>query len=229
MDIGNTDAVSFSANSTGSIFVNITTGSWVVDSLYRALGTPITSTPPPTTTITVNFYGTGSSSPLIALTCASTSSYSVQIFGDPGNASPTFCGSDELLAIDITNILESGQSIPVGSTFYLSSGGQVRTWIRPFDSNLAYWHLDSCEACPATTTTTTTTTAAPLYYTLNPCTGEDPLYDTTITPILADQRYTDPSSGGRFWTWDNGAGTSSPQQTVRASMQIVSGQSSCPP
>jgi hypothetical protein len=80
----------------------------------------------------------------------------------------------------------------------------------------------------APTTTTTTTTEGPLYYTLNSCDPGDPLYDTTITPLLANQRYTDPSSGGRFWTWDNAAGTSSPQQTVRASMQIVSGQSGCP-
>ena len=79
-----------------------------------------------------------------------------------------------------------------------------------------------------TTTTTTTTTAAPLYYTLNSCDPGDPLYDTTITPLLANQRYTDPSSGGRFWTWDNAEGTSSPQQTVRVSMQIVLGQSGCP-
>ena len=77
-------------------------------------------------------------------------------------------------------------------------------------------------------TTTTTTTAAPLYYTLNSCDPGDPLYDTTITPLLANQRYTDPSSGGRFWTWDNAEGTSSPQQTVRVSMQIVLGQSGCP-
>jgi energy-coupling factor transporter ATP-binding protein EcfA2 len=254
MDIGNTDAVHFSADSTGSIFVNITSGSWVVDSLYRALGTSITSIPSPTTTITVKFYSVGTDPSLVGLTCASPTPHSVQIFGDPGNASPTFCGSDELLAIDITNILESGQSIPVGSIFYLSSGGQVRTWIRPFDSNLAYWYLDSCTSCPSTPTPTPTPTSTPtpsptptisltptvtpsptptpsslLYYTLNPCTGGDPLYDTTITPLLADQRYTDPSSGGRFWTWDNAAGTSSPQQTVRASMQIVSGQSSCPP
>ena len=91
-------------------------------------------------------------------------------------------------------------------------------------------------AAPTTTTTTTTeaptttttTTAAPLYYTLNSCDPGDPLYDTTITPLLANQRYTDPSSGGRFWTWDNAAGTSSPQQTVRVSMQIVLGQSGCP-
>ena len=66
-----------------------------------------------------------------------------------------------------------------------------------------------------------------LYYTLNPCTGGDPLYDTTITPISTNQRYVDPISGN-FWVWDNAAGTSSPQQTVNGSLQIVSGQSGCP-
>jgi hypothetical protein len=166
MDIGNTDAVHFSADSTGSIFINVTTGSWEVDSLYRALGKSITSTPSPTTSITVNFYSTGTDPSLVALTCASTSSYSVQIFGDPGNDSPTFCGPDEILAIDITNILAGGHSIPIGSTFYLASGGQVRTWIRQFDNNLAYWYLDSCQACPATTTTTTTTTVGPCSLTI---------------------------------------------------------------
>ena len=46
MDIGNTDAVHFIADATGSIFVTVTSGTWVVDSLYRALGTAIQ--PPPT-------------------------------------------------------------------------------------------------------------------------------------------------------------------------------------
>lgn len=78
----------------------------------------------------------------------------------------------------------------------------------------------------AAPTTTTTTTAAPLYYTLNSCNPGDPLYDTTITPLLTNQRYVDPISGN-FWTWDNAAGTSSPQQTVNSSLQIVSGQSGC--
>lgn len=65
-----------------------------------------------------------------------------------------------------------------------------------------------------------------LYYTLNGCTGQ-PTYDTTITPILSSQRYVDPVSG-TFWSWDNNAGTSSPQQTVNGSLQIVSGESGCP-
>ena len=88
-------------------------------------------------------------------------------------------------------------------------------------------------AAPTTTTTTaaptttTTTTEGPLYYTLNSCDPGDPLYDTTITPILTNQRYVDPISGN-FWVWDNAAGTSSPQQTVNGSLQIVSGQSGCP-
>ena len=65
-----------------------------------------------------------------------------------------------------------------------------------------------------------------LYYTLNGCTGGQPNYDTTVTPILSSQRYTDGS--GNFWTWDNASGTSSPQQTVNNSLVIVSGQSGCP-
>jgi hypothetical protein len=76
------------------------------------------------------------------------------------------------------------------------------------------------------TRTSTPTPSSVLYYTLNGCTGQ-PLYDTTITPVLASQRYVDPGDG-TFWTWDNNAGTSFPQQTVNASLQIVSGQSGCP-
>ena len=66
-----------------------------------------------------------------------------------------------------------------------------------------------------------------LYYTLNGCTGGQPNYDTTVTPILTSQRYIEPSSG-LFWTWDNASGTSSPQQTVNGAIVIVSGQSGCP-
>jgi hypothetical protein len=65
-----------------------------------------------------------------------------------------------------------------------------------------------------------------LYYTLNGCTGGLSNFDTTIAPILTNQRYTDGS--GNFWTWDNAAGTSSPQQTVNGAIVIVSGQSGCP-
>ena len=65
-----------------------------------------------------------------------------------------------------------------------------------------------------------------LYYTLNGCTGQ-PLFDTTITPLLANQRYTDSVSGG-FWVWDNAAGTSLPQQTVSGTIVRVTGQSGCP-
>jgi hypothetical protein len=123
-------------------------------------GYPITGTTTTTTTTTLaptliitNFFATGSDPSLAALTCASTSSYTIQLFGDPGNDSPVFCGSDEILSVDITNLLNDGQSIPVGSTFYLSSEGQVRTWVRPFESNIAFRTLDSCSACPTTTTT----------------------------------------------------------------------------
>ena len=71
------------------------------------------------------------------------------------------------------------------------------------------------------------TCSGTLYYTLNGCTGGQPNYDTTITPILTNQRYFDPVTSG-YWTWDNAAGTSSPQQTVNGAIVIVSGQSGCP-
>jgi hypothetical protein len=71
------------------------------------------------------------------------------------------------------------------------------------------------------------TCSGTLYYTLNGCTGGQPTYDTTITPILTNQRYFDPVTSG-YWTWDNAAGTSSPQQTVNGAIVIVSGQSGCP-
>jgi hypothetical protein len=71
------------------------------------------------------------------------------------------------------------------------------------------------------------TCSGTLYYTLNGCTGGQPNFDTTITPILTNQRYFDPVTSG-YWTWDNAAGTSSPQQTVNGAIVIVSGQSGCP-
>lgn len=71
------------------------------------------------------------------------------------------------------------------------------------------------------------TCSGTLYYTLNGCTGGQPLYDTTVTPILTNQRYFDPVTSG-YWTWDNAAGTSSPQQTVNGTIIIQSGQSGCP-
>jgi len=70
------------------------------------------------------------------------------------------------------------------------------------------------------------TCSGTLYYTLNGCTGGLSNFDTTIAPILTNQRYTD--GLGNFWTWDNAAGTSSPQQTVNGAIVIVSGQSGCP-
>ena len=71
------------------------------------------------------------------------------------------------------------------------------------------------------------TCSGTLYYTLNGCTGGQPTYDTTITPILTNQRYFDPVTSG-YWTWDNAAGTSSPQQTVSNTIIRVTGQSGCP-
>ena len=193
MDIGNTDAVHFSADTTGSIFVNITTGTWIIDSLYRALGTAILApTPTPSSTPTP----TPSVTPLLT---------------PSPSPSPTPTPSS-------TSLLTPTPSPTPSSSPALTPTPSLTPTSTPTPTSTS------------TPTPTPTPSATPvLYYTLNPCTGGDPLYDTTITPLIADQRYTDPSSGGRFWTWDNAAGTVSPQQTVRASMQIVSGQSSCPP
>ena len=77
---------------------------------------------------------------------------------------------------------------------------------------------------PTQTPTQTPTTI--LYWTLNPCDGSQPIYDTTIPPILTNQRYIDPST--QFtWTWDNAAATTFPQHTVNGSLQIVSGKDEC--
>ena len=79
---------------------------------------------------------------------------------------------------------------------------------------------------PSNTPTQTNTPTAGIYYTLNPCEVGEPLYDTTIIPILANQAYIDPISGF-YWTWDNAFATVLPQHTVNGSLQLVSGQSGC--
>ena len=81
---------------------------------------------------------------------------------------------------------------------------------------------------PITPTPTPTPSSSPpiLYYTLNPCSGGDPLFSTIITPLLTNQRYIDPISGNK-WTWDGATGTTSPLQTFNSSLQIVSGQINC--
>ena len=86
----------------------------------------------------------------------------------------------------------------------------------------------SVSPAPSTPTPTPTPSATPplLYYTLNPCNPGDPLFDTTITPPVSNQRYIDPLSGNK-WVWDNNAGTLFPQQTVNSSLQLVSGQINC--
>jgi hypothetical protein len=337
MDIGNTDAVHFSADTTGSIFVNITTGTWVIDSLYRALGTftvapfpsptpsvtptqtptpSVTPTPTPTSIsgnkelilnvynsttesidwISVNYnfedspnarslntvsgfsppvyyYISGSEIPVgnstyrtkMNVTASYTGSNLIYDVEPDSNSSATIYTISASFFTDGTPRGGGGSNSPaqrVNSSVNAAFFFNPTTWVTmSLDITASYAPLPtptpSLSATPtitptptpslsATPTITPTPTPTPsvtqtitptptpssspvLYYTLNPCTGGDPLYDTTITPLIADQRYTDPSSGGRFWTWDNAAGTVSPQQTVRASMQIVSGQSSCPP
>jgi hypothetical protein len=80
-----------------------------------------------------------------------------------------------------------------------------------------------------TRTPTQTPTVTPTegsYWTLNSCEVGEPLYDTTIEPLLTNQRYIDPVS--QFvWVWDNAARTTFPQHTVNGSLQLVSGKQDC--
>ena len=105
--------------------------------------------------ISVNFYSGGTDEYLKALTCSSTS-YNLDFNGDPGNPNPAFCDLDELLSCDITPF-ES--QVAVGQEFYLASGGQIRIFIRPFASPIAYRDGGGggCEVCAGTTPTPTPT------------------------------------------------------------------------
>jgi len=114
-----------------------------------------------------------------------------------------------------------------GNNWYKSVSGNNDGLVIQITSGVIL-DLFGCYFTPsATPNPTPTPTPTTLYYTLNGCTGGQPQYDTTITPILTNQRYFDPVSGG-FWVWDNAAGTSLPQQTVNGTIIIQSGQSGCP-
>jgi hypothetical protein len=77
---------------------------------------------------------------------------------------------------------------------------------------------------PSNTPTVTPTEGS--YWTLNSCEVGQPLYDTTIQPVLTNQRYIDPTT--QFvWVWDNNPRTTFPQFTVNGSLQLVSGKQDC--
>jgi hypothetical protein len=79
---------------------------------------------------------------------------------------------------------------------------------------------------PTNTRTPTITPTEGSYWTLNSCEVGEPLYDTTIEPLLTNQRYIHPVS--QFvWVWDNAARTAFPQHTVNGSLQLVSGKQDC--
>lgn len=79
---------------------------------------------------------------------------------------------------------------------------------------------------PTNTRTPTVTPTEGSYWTLNSCEVGQPLYDTTIQPILTNQRYIDPIT--QFvWVWDNAPRTTFPQHTVNGSLQLVSGKQDC--
>ena len=106
--------------------------------------------------ISVNFYSGGTDLYLKALTCTATS-YNLSFDGDPGNPNPAFCDLDELLNCDITPF---DSQVAMGQQFYLSSGGQIREFIRPFAAPIAYQN-DSfdggCQPCSLETPTPTPT------------------------------------------------------------------------
>jgi hypothetical protein len=79
---------------------------------------------------------------------------------------------------------------------------------------------------PTNTRTPTVTPTEGSYWTLNPCEVGQPIYDTTIEPLLTNQRYIDPNTQF-IWVWDNAARTTFPQHTVNGSLQIVSGKQDC--
>jgi hypothetical protein len=77
---------------------------------------------------------------------------------------------------------------------------------------------------PSNTPTVTPTEGS--YWTLNSCEVGQPLYDTTIQPVLTNQRYIDPITEFR-WVWDGNPRTTFPQHTVNGSLQLVSGKQDC--
>ena len=122
----------------------------------------------------------------------------------------------------------------LGNVFQLGTNGFIAVW-------------QSCSALPtptptptatptatptptptATPTPTPTPTPSTLYYTVTSCESPGQAFDTTITPVLASQRYVIPGMTPTYWIYDNNAATTFPQNTVNGSLQIVSGQSGCP-
>jgi hypothetical protein len=136
MDIGNTDAVHFSADATGSIFVNITSGTWVVDSLYRALGTfvaapfpsptptvtpsPITPTPTPTPSSTPI---PPSQTPSLTPTPSPTPSPAITIFthGTVLATCSDYCNSNYTIST-VTVADNDYTNLTIGDTIYGQSG-----------------------------------------------------------------------------------------------------------
>ncbi len=84
---------------------------------------------------------------------------------------------------------------------------------------------------PVTTTTTSTTTSTTtqpiLYYDLQSCDTEDPLFSTTVVPEIPSQRYIDPQTQ-KLWVWNNVPPTPTPTYTINNSLQLVTGIEGCP-
>jgi hypothetical protein len=97
---------------------------------------------------------------------------------------------------------------------YYYWNNQTTTTLGPIGTNMTA--IAGQTGCPASA----------IYYKLNPCTGSgSPLYVTTQPP-LTSQRYLDSVTGINY-SWDN-TQTTTPQ-TIGANLNIVTGQTGCPP
>jgi hypothetical protein len=204
---------------------------WEINDGPTPTTTTTTTAAPTTTTTTTSTTTTTTAAPTTTTTTTTTTAApnpSILISPSSYPGTITSCAATATLQVYYSGIIGDGNTLYTDSgltTFFDGDGDFYKIGNDYVGRISGIGIISNYTSC--STTTTTTTTAGPLYYTLNPCNGGDPLYDTTITPILTNQRYVDPISGN-FWVWDNASGTSSPQQTVNSSLQIVSGQSGCP-
>ncbi len=90
IDLGNTNAVGFNVSGTGRLNATISSGTWTVEVLYRALGgSSVTPTPTPTSTSTTNPTPTPTATPTATPTVTSSSGTNFLI--SSGSTAPDYC------------------------------------------------------------------------------------------------------------------------------------------
>jgi hypothetical protein len=136
VDLGNTSAVGFNVSGTGTLNATISSGTWTVEVLYRALGGPTVAptitpnpTPSPTPTLTLNPTPTPTSTPTVTPTVTITGStnYSISTgftISEPCNG---LFGSDQTVYGNASDWLEV-------TRFYTDSGMTT-----PFNGNDLYY------------------------------------------------------------------------------------------